>query len=132
MTGVWIGRPRRPYFASVNKLISSVMIETEFLNRVEIRGRVGHDAKIFTVGETRMARFSVATNEAFRGRNGELREEVTWHNVAVWAGKNVMDLANLQKGAFVYLTGRLRNTKYTSGDGTEKHIIQMRTFPFRL
>lgn len=101
------------------------MIATEFLNKVELRGRVGHDAKIFTVGDTQMARFSVATNEAFRGRNGELREEVTWHNVAVWAGKNVMDLKSVQKGAFVYLSGRLRNTKYTAADGTERQIVEV-------
>ena len=65
------------------------MIETEFLNRVELRGRVGHDPRITNVGESQVARFSLATNEAFRGKNGELREEVTWHNVTAWAGRNI-------------------------------------------
>ena len=45
------------------------MIETEFLNRVELRGRVGHDPKVFTIGDSQVARFSLATNEAFRGKN---------------------------------------------------------------
>ena len=101
------------------------MIETEFLNRVELRGRVGHDPKIFNVGESQVARFSLATNEAFRGRNGELREETTWHNISVWAGRNVMEFKDIHKGSFVSLVGRLRNTRFTGNDGTERNLVEV-------
>ena len=101
------------------------MIENEFLNRVELRGRVGHDPKIIRVGDAQVARFSVATNEAFRGKGGELREEVTWHNVSAWAGKNIMDFRDIHKGCFVSLTGRLRNTRFTGSDGSERTIVEV-------
>ena len=101
------------------------MIETEFLNRVELRGRVGHDPRITSVGDAQVARFSLATNEAFRGKNGELREETTWHNVTAWAGRNIMDFKNIRKGTFVSLVGRLRNTRYTSSDGTERNMVEV-------
>ena len=101
------------------------MIENEFLNRVELRGRVGHDPKVFSVGDAQVARFSLATNEAFRGRSGELREEVTWHNVSAWAGRNIMDFKDIRKGSFVSLVGRLRNTRYTSSDGTERNMVEV-------
>ena len=101
------------------------MIETEFLNRVELRGRVGHDPKVFSVGDAQVARFSVATNEAFRGRNGELREETTWHNVTAWAGRNIMDFREIRKGVFVTLTGRLRNTRFTGNDGNERSLVEV-------
>ena len=101
------------------------MIENEFLNRVELRGRVGHDPKIFSVGDAQVARFSVAPNEAFRGRSGELREEVTWHNVSAWAGKNVMDFKDIRKGSFVSLVGRLRTNRYTGNDGSERNIVEV-------
>ena len=101
------------------------MIETEFLNRVELRGRVGHDPKVFSIGDAQVARFSLATNEAFRGKNGELREETTWHNIAAWAGRNIMDFKEIRKGVFVSLVGRLRNNRYTAGDGTEKTVIEV-------
>ena len=101
------------------------MIETEFLNRVELRGRVGHEPKVFSVGEGQVARFSVATNEAFRGRNGELREETTWHNVTAWAGRNIMDFKDIHKGIFVTLTGRLRNTRFTGSDGNERSLVEV-------
>ena len=101
------------------------MIETEFLNRVELRGRVGHNAKVFSVGDGQVARFSVATNEAFRGKNGELREETTWHNVTAWAGRNIMDFKDIRKGIFVTLTGRLRNTRFTGSDGNERSLVEV-------
>ena len=101
------------------------MIETEFLNRVELRGRVGYDPRITNVGESQVARFSLATNEAFRGKNGELREEVTWHNITAWAGRNIMDFKDIRKGLFVALTGRLRNTRFTGNDGNERYIVEI-------
>lgn len=101
------------------------MIETEFLNRVELRGRVGHDPKVFSVGDAQVARFSVATNEAFRGRNGELKEETTWHNVTAWAGRNIMDFKEIRKGSFVSLVGRIRNTRFRGNDGTERSVVEV-------
>ena len=101
------------------------MIETEFLNRVELRGRVGHDPKITNVGESQVARFSLATNEAFRGKNGDLREETTWHNITAWAGRNIMDFRQIRKGCFVSLTGRLRNTRFTASDGSERTLVEV-------
>ena len=101
------------------------MIETEFLNRVELRGRVGHDPKVISVGDSQVARFSVATNEAFRGKNGELREETTWHNVTAWAGRNIMDFKDIRKGVFVSLVGRLRNTRFTGNDGNERSMVEV-------
>lgn len=57
----------------------------EQLNRLEIRGNVGN-VNILKVGETRVAHFSVATNFAYKGRNGEPVIETTWHNVTAWEG----------------------------------------------
>ncbi|MBR1537876.1 MAG: single-stranded DNA-binding protein, partial [Bacteroidales bacterium] len=69
--------------------------------------------------------FSVATNEAFRGKNGELREETTWHNVSAWAGRNVMDFKDIKKGTFVSLVGRLRNVRFMGSDGSERNIVEV-------
>ena len=42
----------------------------EQLNRIELRGIVGN-ARIQNIGDTEMARFSVATDHAFKNRSGE-------------------------------------------------------------
>lgn len=92
----------------------------EQLNRIEIRGNVGN-ANILKVGDTRVAHFSVATNFAYKGRNGEPVIETTWHNVTAWEGnKGIAPLESIQKGFPVYVVGRLRSQKYSAADGTEK------------
>ncbi|MBO6248454.1 MAG: single-stranded DNA-binding protein [Bacteroidales bacterium] len=92
----------------------------EQLNRIEIRGNVG-SVNILKVGNTRVAHFSVATNFAYKDRNGEPVIETTWHNVTAWEGnKGIPSLDLISKGFPVYVVGRLRVQKYISGDGTER------------
>ncbi|MBO4537227.1 MAG: single-stranded DNA-binding protein [Bacteroidales bacterium] len=86
---------------------------------------MGHDPRITSVGESQVARFSLATNEAFRGKNGDLREETTWHNITAWAGRNIMDFKDIRKGSFVSLVGRLRNSKFMGNDGTERYLVEV-------
>ena len=92
----------------------------EQLNRIEIRGNVGN-VNILRVGNTRVAHFSVATNFAYKDKNGEPVIETTWHNVTAWEGnKGIPALECICKGFPVFVTGRLRTQKYISGDGTER------------
>ncbi len=100
-------------------------MENLTLNRVEVRGRVGQDPRIAKVGEASVARFSVATNEIFKDRNGEIREETTWHNISAWAGKGIADFTKVRKGAMVSLVGRIRNVKYTSIEGEDRHYQEI-------
>ncbi|MBQ5482416.1 MAG: single-stranded DNA-binding protein [Bacteroidales bacterium] len=86
---------------------------------------MGHDPRITSVGDSQVARFSVATNEAFRGKNGDLREETTWHNITAWAGRNIMDFKDIRKGCFVSVVGRLRNNKYVGNDGNERYVVEV-------
>lgn len=92
----------------------------EQLNRIEIRGNVGN-VNILKAGNTRVAHFSVATNFAYKDRNGEPVIETTWHYVTAWEGnKGIPPLDTIAKGFPVYVTGRLRMRKFISGDGSEK------------
>ena len=76
---------------------------------------------IINVGNTRVAHFSVATNFAYKDRNGEPVIETTWHNVTAWEGnKGIPSLEIIAKGFPLYVTGRLRIQKYIAGDGTDK------------
>ena len=51
----------------------------EQLNSVTLRGIIGN-ARIQTIGDTEMARFSVATDHAFKNRSGEAVIETTCYN----------------------------------------------------
>ena len=91
----------------------------EQLNRIEIRGNVGA-VRLQVVGNSRVARISVATNYVYKGRDGEPVIETTWHYVSAWEGKNIPDLTTIHKGDKVYVVGRLRSQRYTAADGTER------------
>lgn len=95
-------------------------MENISLNRVELRGRVGQDPKVLAIGESKLARFSVATSEIYKDRNGELKEETTWHNVAAWQGRGIENFDNIRRGAMVSVVGRIRVTKYTTSEGDER------------
>lgn len=95
------------------------------INRIEILGRVGTDPRIAAAGSSRIARFPVATNEHFKDRSGTLHEETTWHNVALWQGKNTVDFEGIKKGVLVHIYGRIRNSKYKGADGEEKYFSEI-------
>lgn len=111
------------YFASQTKYKFIVMERS--VNRIELKGNVGQDAKITKVGESVLARFRVATNERFKDRNGVLKEETTWHSVAAWSGRGMPDFTKIKKGIFIEVTGRLKVSKYVNSDGEEKQFYEI-------
>lgn len=96
----------------------------EQLNRIELRGNVGN-IRITDIGESRVARFSVATNFMYRGKDNEAVVETTWHNVVAWNGKGMPDFSFIQKGTPVYVAGRLRTSRFTGSDGMEKTVYEV-------
>ena len=96
----------------------------EQLNQVHLRGNIG-SIRVQTVGCSKVARFTVATNYAYRGQDGYCVIETTWHNVTAWEGNTIHDLDSLKKGDAVEVFGRLKNQRYTSVDGTERSNIEI-------
>ena len=97
----------------------------EDINRIELQGQVGHDARITKVGDTTVARFSLATTEIYRDRDGLTRAETTWHSVTAWQGKSMPDFSSITKGCTVHVVGRLRQSRYTTVDGEEKSFYEV-------
>ena len=100
-------------------------MENQTLNRIEIRGRIGQDPRVTRVAYKAVARFCVATSEIYKDRNGELKEETTWHNVSAWADRSEMDLSQLKKGEMVSVIGRIRNVRYTSAEGDDRYFVEI-------
>lgn len=96
----------------------------EQLNRIELRGKVGN-VRLSTVGDSKVLNFSLATNMAYKGKDGQGVIETTWHNVVAWSGKNMPDFENIQKGTSLYVQGRIRNTSYTGQDGVERQSYEV-------
>jgi single-strand DNA-binding protein len=95
-------------------------------NKVQLIGNLGNAPEVKnTESGKKLARFSMATNETYRGRTGEKITETTWHNVVAW-GK-VADIAEkfLTKGKEVAIEGKLINRSYTDKDGIKRYVTEI-------
>lgn len=97
--------------------IKTILMEQ--MNRIELKGNVGN-IRITDVGDSKVARFSLATNFIYKGRDGDAVVETTWHNIVAWDGRGMPDLTKIGKGTPLYVCGRLRSSKYTAADGSER------------
>ena len=95
----------------------------EQLNKVELRGIVGN-AKSQSVGNQSVTRFSVATDYAYKSKDGTPIVETTWHNCTAWSS-NAPDAVKLERGKGVHLTGRLRIQRYVGADGTDRTATEI-------
>lgn len=96
------------------------------VNKVIVVGHIGRDPEIRnTQSGQQVASFSVATDESYKGKDGQKVEATEWHNVTVW-GKQAEFVANyLAKGRLVYVEGKLKTEKYTGKDGVEKYTTKI-------
>lgn len=96
------------------------------LNKVELKGNVGQDPKsvIIENGGT-VIRFSLATHEMYKTKDGEWREETIWHNIVAWSSKNMPDFSRIKKGTFIELTGKIRYIKFRNSAGEERNITEI-------
>ncbi|MCQ2181877.1 MAG: single-stranded DNA-binding protein [Bacteroidales bacterium] len=99
----------------------------EQLNRIELRGTVG-SVRLQTYDDNVVARMSVATNVAYRDKDGSAVIETTWHNVSAWEGKEIRNLEKIEKGTKVYVQGRLRNTRFVGQDGIEHYSTDIQAY----
>ena len=91
----------------------------EQLNKIELRGVVG-SVRLQTYEDSRMARINLATNYAYKDREGTAVIDTTWHNVVAWEGRHIQGLERINKGTKLYVCGRLRYQKYTGVDGVDR------------
>ena len=96
----------------------------EHINKIELQGRVG----IVRTNEhngMRVANFSLATDLLYKTRDGAAVSETTWHNVVAWESKDIPDVYSICVGMPLNIVGRLRTSKYTNADGTEKTYYEV-------
>ena len=96
------------------------------VNRVEIMGRVGVEPKISTFEDGRQViRLSVATEETFKDRSGELRQETTWHTIVAWRGKEMPQFAEIKKGQCISAIGKIKNRSFEGRDGQTRYYYEI-------
>jgi single-strand DNA-binding protein len=95
-------------------------------NKVQLIGRLGQDPEIITFQDgNKMAKFSMATDDSYKDKEGNKVERTYWHNVVVKGGLvNVIE-EYVTKGKEVAIEGKLTNRSWDDKDGQKRYITEV-------
>lgn len=96
------------------------------LNRAMVIGNATRDPELRTTPNGKsVASFAIATNRRYTDASGEAHEEVQFHEIVSW-GK-LADIVNqvIQKGAKVYVDGRIQTRHWEGQDGNKRERTEI-------
>ena len=96
------------------------------VNKIILIGNLGRDPEVRRLENGAVvAKFSVATNENYKDKNGEWQTQTEWHDVVVWRHLAERAERDLAKGKLVYVEGKLTHRKYQDKDGNDRYITEV-------
>ena len=97
------------------------------VNTAMIIGRLGRTPELrYTQTGKPVCNFSVATDESYKGQDGNKVEKTQWHNIVVW-GNQAEPCANyLDKGSLVYVEGGMETRKWQDKDGGDRYTTEIK------
>lgn len=74
---------------------------------------------------TKLAKFSIATNESYKNAKGEKVTDTEWHHVIAW--NKTADLAEmfLEKGKEVAIEGKLTTRSWDDDNGNKRYMTEV-------
>lgn len=94
-------------------------------NSVRLIGRVGNPPEIKSFEKSKLATFSIATNEVYYNEKGEKQESVQWHNIVAWGKVAEIVEKYVQKGKEVAIEGKLTYRNYEDAQGVKKYVTEI-------
>ncbi len=97
------------------------------VNKVILVGNLGSDPEVrYFDGGAIVAKFNIATSEAYTNRNGERVEQTEWHRIEVWNKTAQIAEKYLKKGNQVYIEGSIRSESWVDKEGQQRNGITIR------
>lgn len=95
-------------------------------NKVQLIGRLGQEPEITTFPDgNKMAKFSMATDDSYKDKDGQKVERAYWHNVVVRGGLVKVVESYVQKGQEIAIEGKLTNRSWEDKDGNKRYITEI-------
>lgn len=90
-------------------------------NKVQLIGHTGMAPEIISFENgSKMARFSIATNQSYKNAKGEKVEDTQWHTITVW-GKQVATVEKyVTKGQEIAVEGKLVTRSWETKEGEKR------------
>ena len=97
------------------------------VNKVLLIGNLGKDPEVKTIPTgTAVCKLNLATEERFKGKDGQWQSKTEWHNVVLWARLAELAGEYLKKGSKVYIEGRLQTRSWDDKQsGQRKYITEV-------
>jgi single-strand DNA-binding protein len=97
------------------------------INKVILVGRVGKDPEVrYLEGGIAVAKFSLATSETYKNKEGNKVESTEWHNVVAWRQIAEVIEKYVKKGDLLYIEGKLRTRTYGE-ENNKKYFTEIVT-----
>ena len=91
------------------------------VNKVILIGNLGKDPEMkYTPGGTAVAKFTLATNERFKDKDGNWADRTEWHNLVAFQRTAEVAGEYLKKGRTVYIEGSLRTNSWDDKESGQK------------
>ena len=95
-------------------------------NKVQLIGNLGNDPEIITLESgKKLAKFSLATNENYKDKDGQKQTKTDWHNVVAW--NKTVDIIEqyLSKGKEIAIEGKLSTRSYEDKEGQKRYTTEV-------
>lgn len=96
------------------------------LNKVTLIGNLGKDPEFkYVEGNIALAKFSLATTETYKDKNGNFVPQTEWHNIVVW--RNLAEFADkfLKKGHLIYIEGKIKTRSWEDSNNIKKFSTEI-------
>jgi single-strand DNA-binding protein len=96
------------------------------VNKVILIGRLGRDPEVsYTPDGTMITKFTLATDEQWKDKNGEKAQRTEWHRIVTW-GKLAEICGNyLVKGKLVFVEGRIQTRSWEDKEGVKRFTTEI-------
>jgi len=101
-------------------------METEMNNVVTLIGRLGEKPSCRTLNDgARLASLSLATDDGYRGSDGNWAKRTAWHRLTVFGEKRVAYIEDhYRKGDLILFTGRISYSQWEK-DGFKHYGVEL-------
>ena len=95
------------------------------LNKVMLIGHLGKDPEMsYTPSGVAVCKFTLATNESYKGDDGNWIEKTEWHNIVAWRKLAEICSQYLKKGSKIYAEGKIQTDTYEK-DGKKNYFTKI-------
>ena len=95
-------------------------------NTVQLIGRLGQDPEIVNFPDgNKMAKFSIATDDSYKDKDGKKVDRAYWHNIIVRGGLVDVVEKYVAKGKEIAIEGKLTNRSWEDKEGKKHYTTEI-------